>query len=110
MKEVASDLLDKLDIPSGAFVDIRLQNSLSLMMQVRKGLTTEVGSTRMGGAGVRALIGGAWGFASIAFYIFHHESKCQGQGLSSRLNVSMSESIACRTTGLGGWPNSVWAG
>jgi len=33
MKDVARELLDKLDIPSGDFVDIRLQNSLSLMMQ-----------------------------------------------------------------------------
>ncbi|MHA1910830.1 MAG: TldD/PmbA family protein [Candidatus Kariarchaeaceae archaeon] len=66
MKDVARELLDKIAIPSGGFVDIRLQNSLSLMMQVRKGITTEVGSTRMGGAGVRALIGGAWGFASTA--------------------------------------------
>lgn len=66
MKDVAQKLLDGLELGSGGFVDIRLQNSSSVSLQFQNGLAKEVNSTRMGGASVRALIDGAWGFSTTA--------------------------------------------
>ncbi|MBD3190241.1 MAG: hypothetical protein GF308_06340 [Candidatus Heimdallarchaeota archaeon] len=66
MKDVAQKLLDGLELGSGGFVDIRLQNSSAVSLQFQNGLAKEVNSTRMGGASVRALIDGAWGFSTTA--------------------------------------------
>jgi TldD protein len=66
MKDTARKILDKLDLGSGNFADVRFQNSESVMIQIRNGVTTEVNSRRLGGAAARALVDGAWGFATTA--------------------------------------------
>jgi TldD protein len=66
MKEYARKLLDKLELGSGGFADIRFQNSETLSMQIQNGITQEMTSTRLGGAAARALVGGAWGFCTTA--------------------------------------------
>ncbi|TET28118.1 MAG: TldD/PmbA family protein [Candidatus Heimdallarchaeota archaeon] len=66
MKDYTRKLLDKLDLGSGGFADIRFQNSETLFMHIQNGITQETTSTRMGGASARALVKGAWGFSSTA--------------------------------------------
>ena len=66
MKDFARKLLDKIDLGSGGFADIRFQNSETMFMHIQNGITHEMNSTRMGGAAARALIGGAWGFSTTA--------------------------------------------
>jgi TldD protein len=66
MKDYTRKLLDKLDLGSGGFADIRFQNSETLFMHIQNGVTQETTSTRMGGASARALVKGAWGFSSTA--------------------------------------------
>ena len=66
MKDYTRKLLDKLDLGSGGFADIRFQNSETLYMHIQNGITEETTSTRMGGASARALVNGAWGFSSTA--------------------------------------------
>ncbi|MHA1211360.1 MAG: TldD/PmbA family protein [Candidatus Heimdallarchaeota archaeon] len=66
MKDNARKILDKLELGSGGFADIRFQSSETLSMHIQNGITQEMSSTRMGGAAARALIGGAWGFSTIA--------------------------------------------
>jgi TldD protein len=66
MKEHARKLLDKLELGSGDFADIRFQNSETLFMLIQNSITQEMTSTRIGGAAVRALVNGAWGFCTTA--------------------------------------------
>ncbi|NHK30874.1 MAG: TldD/PmbA family protein [Asgard group archaeon] len=66
MKEYAQKLLDKIELGSGGFADIRFQNSETLFMLIQNGITQEMSSTRLGGAAARTLVGGAWGFCTTA--------------------------------------------
>lgn len=66
MKDFARKVLDKVDLGPAGFADIRFQNSESIRIQIRNGVTQEVTSTRLGGAAARALVNGAWGFATTA--------------------------------------------
>ena len=66
MKDFARKILDELDLGPGGFADIRFQESESVNMIIKNGITEEVTSNRMGGAAIRALVGGAWGLATTA--------------------------------------------
>ncbi len=66
MKDYTRKLLEKLNLGTGGFADIRFQNSETLFMQIQNGVTQETTSTRLGGASARALVNGAWGFSSTA--------------------------------------------
>jgi len=66
MKDYTRKLLDKLDLGSGGFADLRFQSSETLFMQIQNGITQETTSTRIGGVSARALVNGAWGFSSSA--------------------------------------------
>ncbi|NHJ05922.1 MAG: TldD/PmbA family protein [Candidatus Heimdallarchaeota archaeon] len=66
MKDFTQKIIDEVNLGSDGFADIRFQEAESLTLNIRNGLTEEVTSTRIGGASARALIGGAWGFATTA--------------------------------------------
>ncbi|HUU78115.1 MAG TPA: TldD/PmbA family protein [candidate division Zixibacteria bacterium] len=66
MKDFTQKTINEVNLGSDGFVDIRFQEAESLTLNIRNGLTEEVTSTRIGGAAARALIGGAWGFATTA--------------------------------------------
>ena len=66
MKDFAKKIIDEVNLGKGNFIDIRFQEAEALTLNVRKGLTEEVTSTRIGGAAARALINGAWGFSTTA--------------------------------------------
>ncbi|MFW9924007.1 MAG: TldD/PmbA family protein [Candidatus Thorarchaeota archaeon] len=66
MKDFAKKILDEVSLKKGDFVDIRFQSSEAIRMQIRNGVTQEVTSTRLNGIAARALVGGAWGFATTA--------------------------------------------
>lgn len=66
MKDFTQKIINEVNLGSDGFADIRFQEAESLTLNIRNGLTEEVASTRIGGAAARALIGGAWGFATTA--------------------------------------------
>ncbi|MHA1630161.1 MAG: TldD/PmbA family protein [Candidatus Heimdallarchaeota archaeon] len=66
MIDYIKQILEKVKLGKGEFVDVRLQQSESITMQVQNGVTQEMTSTKLGGVAVRALIKGAWGFSTTA--------------------------------------------
>jgi TldD protein len=66
MIDYARKILDKQKLGSGDFADIRFVDTESLTVNIENGLTKEVSSKRLNGAAARALVNGAWGFATTA--------------------------------------------
>ncbi len=61
-------ILDKVDRSRVQFVDMRVYQSTQLSLTTRKGQAENVTSQKLDGIGIRALVGGAFGFASIASF------------------------------------------
>lgn len=61
-------ILDKVDRSRVQFVDMRIYQSTQLSLTTRKGQAENVTSQKLDGIGIRALVNGAFGFASIASF------------------------------------------
>ncbi len=61
-------LLDTVDRSVVNFADMRIYTSNSLNLTTRKGMAEEVSSNKLEGIAIRALVEGAWGFASVASF------------------------------------------
>ena len=61
-------ILDKVDRSRVQFVDMRIYESTQLSLTTRKGQAENVTSQKLDGIGIRALVNGAFGFASIASF------------------------------------------
>ena len=64
--DVARKLVDEVDTTVVQFLDIRTYRNETLQLSVRKGDANQIASNQMNGVAIRALVNGAWGFASVA--------------------------------------------
>ncbi len=61
-------VIETVDRSVVEFVDMRAFESTELMITVRKGKAEDISSDKLGGVAIRALVNGAWGFASVASF------------------------------------------
>jgi TldD protein len=64
MEKLLANLMDEAAASGAEFADVRRGEGRSTMIQIQDGRTEKVHSSRGRSIGVRALVGGAWGFAA----------------------------------------------
>ena len=68
MLERLQNIVERVDRSMVKFADMRVYQSTQLTLTTRKGMTEKVSSEKLDGIGIRALVNGAWGFASVASF------------------------------------------
>ena len=68
MLDTLQRVLDTVDSSRVQFADMRGYQSEDLSLTVKKGKTEDVSSEKLTGVAIRALVNGAWGFASVASF------------------------------------------
>ncbi|MCY3410185.1 MAG: TldD/PmbA family protein [Candidatus Heimdallarchaeota archaeon] len=66
--DLGIQILDAVDRSKVQFADIRFYTSEDLNITVRRGKAEDVSSETLEGVAIRALVDGAWGFASVASF------------------------------------------
>lgn len=64
--DVARKVVDEIDRTQVQFLDVRTYQNETLQLSVRKGDANQIANNQMNGVAIRALVNGAWGFASVA--------------------------------------------
>ncbi|MFW9787441.1 MAG: TldD/PmbA family protein [Candidatus Thorarchaeota archaeon] len=63
MEDLAQAAIDTALTTGVSFVDVRIENSTTTIIELNDGITRQSMASRMKGAGIRAFIDGAWAFA-----------------------------------------------